>query len=72
MRELHRVREDPSFSKDVSSGAVLRTDIEAFQQRKAKKAEAKKLRDNEQRITELEQRVADLERLIKEGMQNGR
>lgn len=72
MRELHRVKEDPSFSKDVSSGAVLRTDIDAFQQRKLKKAEAKKLRENEIRITELEQRVAELERLIKEGMQNGR
>nr|CAI3971116.1 virion structural protein [Ochrobactrum phage ORM_20] len=72
MRELHRVREDPSYVKDISSGAVLRTDLEAFQARKAKKAEAQKLRDNERRISELEERVAELERLIKEGLQNGR
>lgn len=72
MRELHRIKEDPSFSKDTSSGAVLRTDLEAFQKRKADKARQKQLVKNEQRISELEERVARLERLIEEGMRNGR
>lgn len=65
-REFIRVVEDSTLVKDSQSGAVLRTDLEAFQARKAKKIETQRMRHADERIAALENRVAILETALKE------
>uniref|UniRef100_A0AAU8HZ01 Uncharacterized protein n=1 Tax=Rhizobium phage IG49 TaxID=3129228 RepID=A0AAU8HZ01_9CAUD len=63
-RELHRVREDSTLARDVTSGAIIRTDLDAFQQRKAKKLESERLKRTDERITALEKKIEELESII--------